>query len=362
MFGRKSRLFAKFMSITLIMALMLLSACAGNNNRQIGEYAADKNPNETVANSGNDQAHQAANKAYSDEELVKELPGFQNGYKKVNGITIHYVEGGKGEPLFLLPGWPETWYAFHKIMPALAEKYHVYSIDYRGMGSSDKPESGYDKKTMASDIYALVKELGYEKINIAGHDIGATISYSFAANYPQATKKLALLDASHPNENFLKIPILPPPGVYDVSNPDRAKFYWWFAFNTIPELPEQLLQGKQLDIAFNWLFDYLAYDKAASITKEERAIYIAAYAKPEALRAGNDWYRAFRQDIEDLKTYKKLSVPVLGIGGVSGYQMLDAFLREYATDPKLVKLDKTGHWISEENPQETINLFNEFFR
>ncbi|QGR00204.1 alpha/beta hydrolase [Paenibacillus psychroresistens] len=336
---------------------MLLSACAGNNKHQDRENATDKNPIKIVSNSGNDQAK---NKDYSDEELVKKLPGFKNGTKKVNGITIHYVEGGKGEPLFLLPGWPETWYAFHKIMPALAEKYHVYSVDYRGMGSSDKPESGYDKKTMASDIYALVKKLGYEKINLAGHDIGAPVAYAYAAMYPQATKKLAMMDASHPNDNFLKIPILPPPGVYDVDNPDRAKFYWWFAFNTIPELPEQLLQGKQLDIAYNWLFDYLAYEKGA-ITKEERAIYIAAYAKPGALRAGNNWYRAFRQDIEDLKTYKNLSVPVLGIGGVSGYKNLDLFLHAHATDLKLVKLDKCGHWIAEENPQETIKLFKEFF-
>lgn len=360
MSGRKPILFAEFMSITLIMALMLLSACAGNNNRQDGAYAADKNPNETVSDSGNDRA---AKEAYSDEELVKELPGFQNGYKKVNGFTIHYVEGGKsdGDPLFLLPGYPVTWYAFHDIMPALGEKYHVYSIDYRGMGSSGKPESGYDKKTMASDIYALAKELGYQKINIAGHDIGATIAYAYAANYPQATKKIVLMDASHPNENFLNIPILPPPGVYDESNPDRTKFYWWFAVNTIPGLSEQLLQGKQLDLVYNWIYDYMGYTKNA-LSKKEREVYLAAYAQPEALRAANDWYKTFRQDIEDLKTYKKVSVPVLGIGGVSGYAMLDAFLREYATDMKSVKLDKTGHWIAEENPQETIKLFNEFFR
>ncbi|MFD2614077.1 alpha/beta fold hydrolase [Paenibacillus gansuensis] len=346
MSARKSRWFALFVSITMILSLLLLSAFTKHNTGQEGGDAADQT---------------SAKKAYSDEVLVKELPGFQNGYRKVNGIKIHYVEGGKGEPLFLLPGWPQTWYAFHKIMPALAEKYHVYSIDYRGMGSSGKPETGYDKKTMASDIYALAKELGYEKVNIAGHDIGATVAYAFAANYPQATKKLALLDASHPNENFLKIPILPPNGVYDESNPERAKFYWWFAFNTVPELPEQLLQGKQLEIAYNWMYDYLGYDKTA-LSKKEREIYIAAYAKPGALRAGHNWYRAFRQDIEDMKTYPKLSVPVLGIGGVSGYDMLNSFVQEHATDGKAVKLEKTGHWISEENPQETIHQFTEFFK
>ncbi|WP_219835064.1 alpha/beta fold hydrolase [Paenibacillus sp. R14(2021)] len=359
MIRTKSSLLVKCMSMLLITALMLLSACSRNNERQGGERAADVNPKKVALNTTALAKRPAAR--YSDKDLVKKLPGFRNGYKEVNGFTIHYVEGGKGEPLFLLPGWPVTWYAFSKIMPELAKNYHVYSIDYRGMGSSGKPKSGYDKKTMASDIYALGKALGYKKLNIAGHDIGATIAYAYAANYPQATQKIVLMDASHPNENFLKIPILPPPGVYDENNPERPKFYWWFALNTVPGLSEKLLQGKQLDIAYNWIYDYMGYNKNA-LSKEEREVYLAAYSQPEALRAGNEWYKAFRQDIEDLKTYKPLSVPALGIGGVSGYPMLELFLREHAPNAKTVKLEKTGHWIAEENPQATIKLFREFFR
>ncbi|WP_206438363.1 alpha/beta fold hydrolase [Paenibacillus whitsoniae] len=296
-----------------------------------------------------------------DEELVKTLQGFHNGNKTVNGIKLHYVEGGKGEPLFLLPGWPETWYEYRKVMPELAKYYHVYSIDIRGMGSSDKPTTGYDKKTMASDIYALMNELGYKNIYIAGHDIGSTVAYAFAANYPHATKKLAMLDISHPDDNMLKIPLVAPPGSYDVSNPARAKFPWWWAFNNVPNLPEQLLQGKNLDIAYNWAYDYLSYDKPA-LNPQEKAIYIAAYAKPDALRAANDWFRAFRQDIDDFNTYKKLSVPVLGIYGSTGISDLGPFLKENTMNPKVVELKRTGHWIPEEQPEEIIKQFKEFFR
>ncbi|MFD2615143.1 alpha/beta fold hydrolase [Paenibacillus gansuensis] len=359
--GTTSRFFAKLISIMLIISLMLLTACAANNKQKNGpkEYAADKTQNKMLTDKGNEDSNQAANQAYSDMELVRKLPGFQNGYKKVNGVTLHYVEGGKGDPLFLLPGWPQNWYAFHKIMPALAKKYHVYSIDYRGMGSSGKPEAGYDKKTMASDIYALAKKLRYRKINIAGHDIGSMVAYAYAAQYPQATNKLAMLDVPHPNENFLKLPILPPPGSYDVNNPDSPKFPWWFALNNVPELPEQLLQGEQSAIFQNWIFDYQIYDKAA-MPQEDRAVYTSSYANPEAIRASNGWYKTLRQDVEDLKTYKKLSVPVLGIGG-SKFG-LEPFLRNYATDVKIAKLDKAGHWIAEEKPQETVRIFMEFFR
>lgn len=358
MFGNQLRWPAKCMAILLIAALMLLSACSRNSNEQDGERAADINPKKVVLTTA---GKQTPDKAFSDEELVKELPGFKNGYKEANGVKLHYVEGGEGEPLFLLPGWPVTWYSFRNMMPELAKYYHVYVVEYRGMGSSDKPQSGYDKKTMAKDIYELAKALGYKSINIAGHDIGATIAYAYAANYPEATKKIVLMDASHPNDNFLKIPILPPSGVYDESNPERPKFYWWFAVNTIPGLSEQILQGKQLDLVYNWIYDYMGYTKDA-LSKKEREVYLAAYSQPDALRAGNEWYKTFRDDIETLKTYKPLSVPALGIGGVSGYGMLEQFLNEHAPNSKTVKLEKTGHWIMEENPQAAIKLFREFFR
>lgn len=100
-------------------------------------------------------AHRDA--AVSDAALVRSLPGFENGQAEVNGTRIHYVTGGKGTPLFLLPGWPETWWEYHQIMPALAKEFRVIVVDIRGMGSSAKPASGYDKKMMARDVYELAK-------------------------------------------------------------------------------------------------------------------------------------------------------------------------------------------------------------
>ena len=149
----------------------------------------------------------------SDAALAASLPGdFRNGYAEVNGTHIHYVEGGKGTPVLLLPGWPQTWWEFHKIMPELAKRHRVIAVDLRGMGGSAKPGLGYDKKNMAKDIHELTQALGYKQVNIAGHDIGAMVAYSFAANYPDATLKISLIDVAHPEESLYTLSLLPPPG------------------------------------------------------------------------------------------------------------------------------------------------------
>ncbi|SDX70547.1 alpha/beta fold hydrolase [Paenibacillus sp. CF384] len=347
--SRKAKLFG-LLAISLVMGLFL-SAFTGYDNRSEAALAVIHHP----ADPDMDR------KKFSDQELIKKVPGFKNGYKKVNGVTLHYVEGGKGKPLFLLPGWPQNWYAYHKIMPELAKNYHVYVVEYRGMGSSDKPPTGYDKKTLSSDIHALVKELGYDKVHMVGHDIGAQVAYAYAAQYPEATTKLVMMDVPHPFEGFLNIPLVAPPGVYDMSPGERPIYPWWFALNSVPELPEQLLQGKQMSIFQDWLFHYLAYGKPP-MTQETKDIYYAAYASADAIRASNGWYSTFRQDIDDLKSYKKLSVPALGIAGWdSTGHTLEEFLKQNAADMKMVKINKAGHWIAEQSPQETVKLLKEFF-
>src|SRR5262245_19543646 len=97
---------------------------------------------------------------------------FSHHTTSVNGIQLHYVIGGQGDPVVLLHGWPETWYAWHKVMPALAKNYTVISPDLRGLGDSSKPATGYDGNTTAEDIYQLVSQLGFSKIFLVAHDIG----------------------------------------------------------------------------------------------------------------------------------------------------------------------------------------------
>jgi pimeloyl-ACP methyl ester carboxylesterase len=124
--------------------------------------------------------------------------GFKHAYANVNGLKIHYVIGGSGEPLVLLHGFGQNWFMWNRLIPELSKHFTVIAPDMRGMGESDKPDTGYDKKTMATDIHELAKKLGYKSINLAGHDIGLMVAYAYAAQFRTEVKRLALLDALLP--------------------------------------------------------------------------------------------------------------------------------------------------------------------
>src|SRR6478736_5284462 len=129
---------------------------------------------------------------------VQPPSNFKSITANVNGIKIHYVIGGTGEPLLLIHGFGQNWYMWNRLLPELSKHFTVIAPDLRGVGESDKPKIGYDKKTMASDIHELTKELGYTNINLVGHDIGLMVAYAYASQYGQEVKKLALLDALLP--------------------------------------------------------------------------------------------------------------------------------------------------------------------
>lgn len=288
----------------------------------------------------------------SDAALARSLPGgFRSNHARVNGIRLHYVAGGRGEPLVLLPGWPQTWWEFRKVMPALAARYRVIAVDMRGMGGSDKPLSGYDKKTAARDIHELIRHLGYRDVNIAGHDIGAMVAYSFAINHADATRKVALMDVAHPAKELFDVRMLPenPPPVH----------VWWFAFNQLRVLPEQLLAGRSRFLV-DWMFDNLMVHPAA-IGERDRAIFARAYDKPDAIRAGNGWYQAFYQDIADQKTYGLVTAPMLGLAADPNYQFLQYLWPTQGTDVRVVKVEDSGHFLAEEQPEVVIRHLTQFF-
>ena len=294
-----------------------------------------------------------------DAELIRALPGFTEDFATVNGVRLHYVAGGKGKPVMLLPGWPETWWAFHKIMPALARNHRVISVDLRGMGSSDKPAAGYEKRVMAKDIVDLACYLSYDKVDIVGHDISAQVAYAIAANYPQATGKLVLLDVAHPDAQVAQWPLLPQVGTFGDKIDDAHPFAWWFAFHQVKGLPEDLLEGRAY-LEQRWIFRYLLKDESA-IDARDRSIYAAAYNSRDAIRAGNAWYQTFSQDIADYASYPNLAMPVLALGG-PGYNRLKVTLTPKVADLRVIKVEGSGHFIAEEKPEAIIGYLEDFLK
>src|ERR1700726_131061 len=122
----------------------------------------------------------------------------QTRFADVNGVRLHYLVAGKGDPVLLLHGYAQTGHMWLPLIPELAKTHTVIAPDLRGFGMSAKPESGYDKKAMAQDVHALVESLGFKKVAVVGHDIGLMVAYAYAAQYPDEVDRIALMDAFLP--------------------------------------------------------------------------------------------------------------------------------------------------------------------
>lgn len=294
---------------------------------------------------------------YKDEELIKNWAGFTSNYLKVNNTELHYVIGGQGPVLICLPGWPQTWYSYHPIAPKLATQFRVVVIDIRGMGGSATPESGYDKKTMATDIYELMLELGIPKAHIIGHDIGGMVASSLAHNYPEAVESLILADGLHPSEDMMQMKLMPPAGTFGKKIDHQQPYTWWMGFNQVKGLPEKLLEGRYRYL-LDWLFPYVMVDEE-KMPDFDRRVYAAVYNQTERIRASNAWYQTFNQDIEDAKTYSKFKMPVLGLASNVSYGFYQFILPTIAEEYKLLHLENTGHYMFEENPEAVVKAIME---
>lgn len=292
-----------------------------------------------------------ARRGPSSSYLAASLSGsFTSGHVWTNGVRLHYVAGGRGAPLILLHGWPQTWWEYRTVMPDLAEQYRVIAVDLRGGGDSSKPQSGYDKKTMAADIAGLITALGYTKAHVAGHDIGAMVAFSLAVNMPQFVDKLVMLDVTHPNSGYYEFRMLPAPG--------GGLHPWWWAFNQVNSLPEQLVTGRSR-ILVDWMFDSFLVNRDA-ISDTDRAIFAHAYATPDAIRGGNGWYKTFGQDIIDNDTYGQIDTPTLGLASPAFYPSLVATLSEQATNLQTAQIDDTGHYFIDEQPAAVVQHLKAF--
>jgi len=272
---------------------------------------------------------------------------FKHQTAKVNGINIHYVIGGQGEPLVLIHGFGQNWYMWNRLLPELSKHFTVIAPDMRGVGESDKPASGYDKKTMASDMHELVKSLGYSSINLAGHDIGLMVAYAYAASYPAEVKKLALMDA-----------LLP--GVEPVWSQVRS-FAWWFGFFGFPVSGEMVAGRERTFLTAFW--PVVGY-KNDSFTKEEVDEFVRAYAQSGGTTGAFHWFGAFEQDAVDNKAFMKtrLKMPMLTVGGDhSAGSYLEDHGKLVAENVKGVVLRDAGHWIVQEQTDRTLAALMDFF-
>lgn len=277
--------------------------------------------------------------------------GFTHHSVVLDEVRLHYVIAGRGKPVVLLHGWPQTWFEWRRIIPALAERYTVIAPDMRGLGDSSRPMSGYDKRTVAHDIYQLVRKLGFEEICLVGHDWGGPVAYAYACAHPADVHRLVILDVTIPGELWERFPQI-----------TRKGGIWHLAFHNVRDLPEALVAGRER-MYLSWFYRSVAYNPAA-ISEAEIDEYVRCYSAPGAMRAGFEYYRAIFTDIdhnkENAKT--KLTMPVLALGGERGFRNSPLHsMRELATNVRGGVVERAGHWIAEERPDYLIEELSKFF-
>jgi pimeloyl-ACP methyl ester carboxylesterase len=271
----------------------------------------------------------------------------QSKFAEVNGVNLHYLTAGKGDPVVLLHGFAETSHMWLPLIAKLAQTHTVIAPDLRGFGQSSASADGYTKAAMAQDIHALVKSLNHDRIRLVGHDIGLMVAYAYAAQYPDEVDRLVLMEA------FL-------PGVGDWNSVFLLRDLWHFHF--YGTTPLALVTGRERIYLEHFWNDFAA-DAKKSLSEADREFYAKEYARPDHMKAGMEVFRAFPQDAEDFAKFAntKLPMPLLVLSGEkAGGPFLLEQGRMVATNVEGVLVKGSGHWLMEEAPDQVIPILVEF--
>jgi len=267
--------------------------------------------------------------------------------KTADGATIHVRTGGKGPAVVLIHGFGDTGDMWGALAARLAQHHTVIVPDLRGMGLSSKPPGGYDKRSQAADIRAVVEQLGQDRTDVVGHDIGTMVAYAYAARYPDKVTRLVVMDA-------------PVPGVAPWDQIVLDPRLWHFNFGGTEA--ERLVEGRER-IFLDRVWNQFAADPA-KIDEATRAYYTRLYAQPGAMRASFAQFNTIAsKDVADNRAASKvkLTMPVLAIGGKSSFgPMMATVMRNAAVNVREAVVPDAGHWMMEENPAATVKLIDEF--
>ncbi|MEV0598621.1 alpha/beta hydrolase [Streptomyces sp. NPDC050315] len=276
---------------------------------------------------------------------------FTSQYVDTGELRLHAVTGGEGPPLLLLAGWPQTWYAWRLLMPALAEKFRVVAVDPRGVGLSGKPLDGYDTGTLAADVAALMTALGHHRFAMVGHDVGMWTGYALAADHPDRLDRLVLAEAAIPG-------LSPSPPLF--GGREANDRLWHFAFNRLDGLNEELISGRE-----HLYFGHQFATKAAKPLPDHAVQYYVdtLATDPEARRASFEFYRALDATIaqNEHRRQRRLTLPVLTIAGAENLgESVGATMRLAADDVQSVVIPGCGHYPAEEAPEAMLAALTVF--
>ena len=274
----------------------------------------------------------------------------QHQYADLGEVRLHYVTAGQGPAVVLIHGWPQTWYMWRGIIPALAARYRVIVPDLRGLGDSSRPVGGYDKKTVAQDIWRLAHDvLGERRLYVVGHDWGGPVAYALAAQHRDAVRRMVIFDVPVPGDG----------------TPVMFSGRWHHGLHWELDFPEALTAGRE-DVYLGFFYRTFGA-RPDAISEEAQREYLRTYRQPGAMRAGFNLYRATPQDVADNEAFQaegKLAMPILVYGGAQGRGRGPLAMESWqrvALDVRGGVADACGHWIPEERPEWVVQQLLAFF-
>jgi pimeloyl-ACP methyl ester carboxylesterase len=287
----------------------------------------------------------------------EERASWEHRFITANGIRFHYVTQGQGPLALLLHGFPEFWYSWRFQIPVLAEAgYCVVAPDLRGYNESEKPRWGYDLRTLARDVAALIVALGYDRAIVVGHDWGGVIAWQVAMRYPELVERLVIMNAPHPAAMLRELRSL-----------KQLRMSWYIVAFQLPWLPEYVLKRNGANEIGRML-------RGSAVQKEAfpRAVtahYQAAMSKPGAISAALAYYRQFVRDLpralwrRQLRALPRIQAPTLLIWGLQDIALsveLTHGLEPYVAQLRVCYLPESGHWVQQEQPEQVNRLLLDF--
>lgn len=272
--------------------------------------------------------------------------GFSHGDAEVDGVRIHYVKGGRGAPIILLHGWPESWYAWRKVLPALAERFTVVAPDLRGLGDSSRPEGGYDKATVARDIHQLALALRLGPVAVVGSDMGGPVAFRLAADHEELVTALVLVESSISGFGL--------EAALDITHGGS----WHFGL-LMSDFAELLTKGREREFLRAFAYEGACFMKG-SISDQDVDEYVRSYAAPGGMGLG--YYRTLWDDARANAGFKgrRLPMPALAVDGEHGFGTSFAALGQVAANVEHVVVPAAGHWVAEEQPEAFLRAIVPF--
>jgi len=282
--------------------------------------------------------------------------GFKSEFKTIDGVRLHYVKGGSGPLVYMVHGFGQAWYEWHRLMPELAKGHTVVAVDLPGLGESEPPQTGYAGTDVSTYLFSLATQLsGNQPFDLVAHDIGIWNTYPMAVKHQSQIRKLVYMEAPIPDKRMYDFPAFSPQG---------ESLVWHFSFFSAgDQLAETLIKGHEKFFLTHFIKEHATHKDA--FTPQLLDLYAKSYAKPHALNASFEYYRALTTSITENAELSKtpLKMPVLAIGG-GGHGGLGQFqvdqMKQYATDVQGQVLPDCGHWLPEECSAQLNPLVVEF--